>query len=327
MGNIYNIEVKNLRKVFKTGKTEFEAVKGISFNVKPGEILGLLGPNGAGKSTTINMLTGLLASDGGEIKIFGLDPEKNWEQVKNRMNVATAYEKLSGNLTVRQNLMIYAGIYGVKNRKEKIAKLSKMFGLENLMDRLSNKLSSGENTRLVLAKSLLNDPEVIFMDECTVGLDPDMAEKTRQIIKEYNEKTNCSIIFTSHYMYEVEELCDRIVFLKEGKVISIGTPDDIKKSMTNETIEFNVSKNRPKLFGILNSHKIRWTILEGNMIRFDIDTDKHNLQDILNAITNSDIEFGNLHIYKPTLDDFFIKIARTKKPAQNQEPNQTRDAS
>jgi len=300
-------------KSFKQKKKIVEAVKGISFSVKKGEILGFLGPNGAGKSTTINMLTGLVTPDAGEIKILGLDPIRNWELVRNSTNVATAYEHLSDVLTVKQNLKVYAKLYGVKNYNEKIQEVTDLFKVNHILNRRANKLSSGEHTRMILAKSFLNDPKVIFMDECTVGLDPDVAEHTRQIILDYNRDRGCSILFTSHYMYEVEELCKKVVFMENGKIVKIGTPKDIKKTMTNQTIELDVVRNRPKLMSLLKNKGINFMCLDKNLISFQIDSKEHNLQNILNVITNNKISFKDIHIKKPTLDDFFIKLARKKR--------------
>ena len=193
------IEVYNLVKTFKEKGKEIIAVDGISFKVRKGEIFGLLGPNGAGKSTTINILTGLVEKDSGTVKILGFEPEKNWEFVKNNSNVATAYSWLSDVLTIRQNLRVYAKLYGVKNYEEKINELLRLFELDDIADRKIVRLSSGENTRVVLCKGLINNPKVLFLDECTVGLDPDIADKTRSTIKDYQQKMtalSCSLPIT-----------------------------------------------------------------------------------------------------------------------------------
>ena len=214
---------------------------------------------------------------------------------------------------MKQNLKVYAKLYGVKNYNEKIQEVTDLFKVNHILNRRANKLSSGEHTRMILAKSFLNDPKVIFMDECTVGLDPDVAEHTRQIILDYNRDRGCSILFTSHYMYEVEELCNKVVFMENGKIVKIGTPKDIKKTMTNQTIELDVVRNRPKLMSLLKNKGINFMCLDKNLISFQIDSKEHNLQNILNVITNNKISFKDIHIKKPTLDDFFIKLARKKR--------------
>src|SRR3989338_8946404 len=169
------IDVSNLVKTFREKGRIIKAVDNISFSVRKGEIFGLLGPNGAGKSTTINILTGLLEKDSGTVRILGFEPERNWEFVKNNSNVATAYSWLSDVLSIRQNLRVYAKLYGVKNYEQKITELLELFELKDIADRKIIRLSSGENTRAVLCKGLINDPKVLFLDECTVGLDPDIA--------------------------------------------------------------------------------------------------------------------------------------------------------
>ncbi|MFT4304159.1 MAG: ABC transporter ATP-binding protein [Candidatus Woesearchaeota archaeon] len=304
------IEVKNLYKSFYHRGKVVKAVDGISFNVKQGEILGFLGPNGAGKSTTISMLTGLIEKDSGNISILGKDSKKDWEYVRSNVNVAAAHEKLSDILTVKQNLRVFGKLYGVKKVDTKINELLDMFGIKHLINRKAIKLSSGEQTRLVLAKAMINDPKVIFMDECTVGLDPDVAERTRQIIKDYNKNTGCSILFTSHYMYEVEELCKRIVFMNDGKIIKVGSPREIQKTMTNQIIELDSVKNKPRLMRLLKTHKIEAINLDNDLIRFEIDTNNHNLRYVLNLLSKEKIDFKDLHIKKPSLNDFFIKISR-----------------
>ena len=306
------IEVSNLVKTFREKGKAITAVDGISFSVKKGEIFGLLGPNGAGKSTTINMLTGLLEKDSGTIKILGYEPEKNWEFVKNNSNVATAYSWLSDVLTVRQNLNVYAKLYGVKNYRRKIDELLKMFELEDIAHRKIIRLSSGENTRAVLCKGLLNDPKVLFLDECTVGLDPDIADKTRTIVKEYRKKHDCTILFTSHYMSEVEELCDRIAFMSEGKIISIDTSSNLKKTITNHTVEISVKRNAESLKKFLESEKVSVLQSKENAIIFEVSTKEDKIYKVISKIFQKGFMLSNLSIKGPTLEDIFIKIARKK---------------
>src|SRR3989338_1471038 len=226
--SMYAIEVKNLVKTFESKGKKFRAVNNVSFNVKKGEIFGLLGPNGAGKTTTLNILNGLLTKDSGTVKLLGYDLGDNWEYVRNKVNVATAYYSLSEVLTIAQNLKVYAKLYGVKNHATRIQDLLKTFELEDLANKKIVHLSSGERTRVALCKGFINNPEVLFLDECTVGLDPDIAEKTRMFIKDYQKQNATTIVFTSHYMYEVEELCRRIAFMDKGKLLKVDTADNFK---------------------------------------------------------------------------------------------------
>lgn len=306
------IEASNLVKMFREKGKTITAVDGISFSVKKGEIFGLLGPNGAGKSTTINMLTGLLEKDSGMIKILGYEPEKNWEFVKNNSNVATAYSWLSDVLTVRQNLNVYAKLYGVKNYKQKIDELLKMFELEDLAGRQVIRLSSGENTRVVLCKGLINDPKVLFLDECTVGLDPDIADKTRTIIKDYRKENGCTILFTSHYMSEVEELCDRVAFMSDGKIISIDTSTNLKKTITEHEVEISVKKDANQLRKFLENEGVKIISAKNNTIVFEVTTEHDKIYKVINKIFHKGFLLDNLNIKGPTLEDIFIKIARKK---------------
>src|SRR3990167_3772180 len=262
------IEVKNLVKTFREKGKTVTAVDGISFSVRKGEIFGLLGPNGAGKSTTINMLTGLLEKDSGTVRILGFEPERNWEFVKNNLNVATAYSWLSDVLSIRQNLRVYARLYGVKNHEQKINELLELFELKGVGDRKIIRLSSGENTRVVLCKGLINNPKVLFLDECTVGLDPDIADKTRNLIKNYQKENDATILFTSHYMYEVEQLCDRIAFMSNGKIISIDTSSNLKKLIKKHTVEIAVKKDIKPLKEFLKTEGVDIIFEKDNGIVF-----------------------------------------------------------
>lgn len=306
------IEVSNLVKTFKERKNIVKAVDDISFSVKKGEIFGLLGPNGAGKSTTINILTGLLEKDLGTVKILGFEPEKNWEFVKNNTNVATAYSWLSDVLTIRQNLKVYAGLYGIKNREKRIKELLELFELGDIADRKIIRLSSGENTRAVLCKGLINNPKVLFLDECTVGLDPDIADKTRAMIKDYQKQNECSILFTSHYMYEVEQLCNRIAFMSNGKIINIDTSANLKKLIKKHTVEIAVKKDIKLLKEFLKTEGVDIIFAKDNSVIFEVTTEDDKMYKVISKIFHKGFLLSNLHVKGPTLDDIFIKISRQK---------------
>lgn len=221
------IEVKNLTKRY--GETI--ALNGISFDVKEGEIFGLLGPNGAGKTTAIDILAGVLTKDSGDIKILNKSPQ----EAKEEMNIVSSYVWLTGIMSVYENLKVYGMIYGVKEIENRIKHLLHIFGIFNLRDKPYRTLSAGQQTKVNLCKGLINNPKVLLLDECTVGLDPDAADKTRKIIKKI--KNNTTILFTSHNMFEIEELCDRIAFLQKGKIIWIGTTEKFKKLHKKKTLE------------------------------------------------------------------------------------------
>ncbi|MFH1409824.1 MAG: ABC transporter ATP-binding protein [Nanoarchaeota archaeon] len=307
---MYPIEVKGLVKRFKIAGKPKAVVDNVSFKVKKNEIFGLLGPNGAGKTTTINMLTGLLEKDEGEIRILGHIPEEKWEYVRNRMNTSTAYLSLSDVLTVKQNLRVYAMLFDVKNHEDKIKDLLKKFQISHLAKQRILRLSSGEKTRVSLCKSLINDPEVLFLDECTVGLDPEIAEHTRNLIKDYQDRRECSILFTSHYMYEVEELCNRIAFMSKGKIIRTDSAENLKKSIKDNQVEIAVKENAKDLRTFLKLEGLEILKSRENTIIFQVTRDDDKLYKIMNKIFAKGFKLSNLHIKNPTLDDIFIKFAR-----------------
>jgi ABC-2 type transport system ATP-binding protein len=227
------LEVKGLTKRFG----EVYAVNDISFELRRGEILGILGPNGAGKTTTMHMLLGLTTPSSGDIKIFGLHPDKDREEILGRINFSSSYVSLPYSLTVRENLMVFARLYGVRDKKTKIAELMRLFEIEDIKNATIRTLSSGQITRVSLAKSLLNDPEILLLDEPTASLDPDIADKTRKLLSDKKDRDNISILYTSHNMKEMEDLCDRLIFLDHGRIITSGTPKDIIKNFGGVTLE------------------------------------------------------------------------------------------
>ena len=227
------VEVKNLTKVFDS----YVAVDNISFNLYPGEIVGLLGPNGAGKTTTIQMMLGTLTPTSGSVKIFGLDLNRDREYILGKINFSSAYTSMPSSLTIWENLRVFAALYGVKDYKKKIEDVMHLFEISDLKNTLANTLSSGQMTRLSLAKTFLNDPKILFLDEPTISLDPDIADKTRTILKNSRDETDLTILYTSHNMKEMEEMCDRIIFLHKGKIIAEGPPGEILKRFQKDHLE------------------------------------------------------------------------------------------
>jgi ABC-2 type transport system ATP-binding protein len=200
------------------------AVDQVSFAVQRNEIVGLLGPNGAGKTTTINMILGVLAPTSGAIRIAGIDLAKRRSQALAHTNFAAVYATLPGNLTVTQNLRFFGLIYAISDLTRRIETLIEKFDLQALRNTRCGVLSSGEQTRVALAKALLNRPELLLLDEPTASLDPAAAQIVRGQIRELAREQNCGILWTSHNMYEVEEVCDRVLFLSHGKILLEGDP-------------------------------------------------------------------------------------------------------
>jgi ABC-2 type transport system ATP-binding protein len=214
-----------------------KALDRLSFSLQSGQIVGLLGPNGAGKTTAIHILLGLLEATGGEVRVFGLSPVRDRHLIAQRLNFCSAYVHLPTNLKIIENLRIFAKIYRVQNPDKKIASLLELFEISHLKNRLTGALSSGEKTRLNLAKCLLNDPELLLLDEPTASLDPEMADTVRKTLKRIQTENHMGILYTSHNMPEVEEICDRILFIHKGKTIAEGTPDEVLKTFESKTLE------------------------------------------------------------------------------------------
>lgn len=227
------VEVEGLTKVFN-GTT---AVDNISFEMYEGEILGLIGPNGAGKTTTLQMLLGLTTPTSGAVRIFGLDLKKNREEILKKVNFSSSYISLPFSLTVRENLTVFAGLYGVKERKKRIDELLEVFEIGDIANIPTRRLSSGQITRVCLCKALLNSPRVLFLDEPTASLDPDIADKTRRLLQRIRRENGLSILYTSHNMKEMEEMCDRILFMDRGRVIALGRPDEIEAKFQGASLE------------------------------------------------------------------------------------------
>ncbi len=206
---------------------DFVAVNEVSFEIRPGEILGLLGPNGAGKTTTIQMLLGLVTPTTGSIHMFGLDLSTHREEILQQVNFSSTYISMPQALTVEENLCVVARLYGISDRARRVNDIIKKLEMEEFRSRITRKLSSGQMTRLTLAKAFLTEPRILFLDEPTASLDPDIAEKIRLLLKEARRASGLSILYTSHNMREMEEMSDRIIFLQRGRIVAEGTAREI----------------------------------------------------------------------------------------------------
>jgi ABC-2 type transport system ATP-binding protein len=225
--------VDNLRKNY--GATV--AVDGVSFSVGRNEIVGLLGPNGAGKTTTINMILGVLEPTSGSIQIEGADIASQRSRALEHTNFAAVYAPLPGNLTVQQNLRVFGLMYGIKDLSRRIEALLQEFSLEGFRNVKCGVLSSGEQTRVCLAKAMLNRPELLLLDEPTASLDPATAHDIRSLIREFAANSTGGVLWTSHNMYEVEEVCHRVLFLSHGKILLEGDPKSLPREHGKKTLE------------------------------------------------------------------------------------------
>lgn len=229
------IEIRNVSKAFKGYGRKFHALKNVSLDITQGEILALIGPNGSGKTTLINTILGLLLPEKGGIKILGKSIE-NTSFLEN-MNLASGEEKFHWMMTVNDILNFFSRVYGLSSsvRKQRIEELVNLLGMSNILKRRFDWLSTGERMRLALAKSLLNKPKILLLDEPTLGLDPEIAIKIRNEIKNLNKIYKMTILLTSHYMLEVEQLADRFAFINKGKIVEVGKISQFKRK--RQTLE------------------------------------------------------------------------------------------
>mgnify|MGYP001435784883 FL=1 len=228
------IEIKKLTKIYNN----FIAVNKINFQIEKNKTIGLLGPNGCGKTTTIGMMLGLVTPSEGEILIENKNIKSfKRDDILKRFNFASPYVELPKKLTVKQNLEIYGRLYGIKNLDERITEISSDLDIKNFYDRKTGELSSGQKNRVSLAKSLINKPEILLLDEPTASLDPDIGDFIRSYIQEYKKSNKVTILLASHNMSEVERLCDSVIMMRKGKIIDSGTCQDLIQKHGRNNLE------------------------------------------------------------------------------------------
>jgi ABC-2 type transport system ATP-binding protein len=203
------------------------AVDGVSFRVGPGEVVGLLGPNGAGKTTTLHMVLGLVTPDAGRVRLFGEPLAGEGSPVLGRLNFAAGYVHLPGVLTVEENLRVFGRLYGVEDLAGRVERLVEQFDLGGLRRRPLRLLSSGQQTRVQLAKALINEPELLVLDEPTASLDPDVGDRVRALLLELARDSGRAMLITSHNMREIERMCDRIHFMADGRIVATGSAAEL----------------------------------------------------------------------------------------------------
>ena len=227
------LEVINLSKSYNAK----EAVKDISFKINRNEIIGILGPNGCGKTTTIGMILGLLKPSQGKVLINGIEIENNRVDLLNKLNFISPYIELPKKLTVRQNLEVYGRLYDIKNLKGKIDYLCEKLRLNELINKITGELSSGQKNRVSLAKSIINDPTVLLLDEPTASLDPETGDFVRNFLEEYQKENQTSILLASHNMIEVERLCSSVLMMNNGSIIDRGSPEELIEKHGRKNME------------------------------------------------------------------------------------------
>lgn len=305
------LEVKNLRKSYPQ-KKHFFAVDDISFELKEGEILGLLGPNGSGKTTTIQMLLGTLLATSGSIIYFGKNFYQHKSDILKHVTFACAYTNLPWLLTVKEVLLIFGRFYCIspKETLKLTAPLLDRFGmLKKINDKISS-LSAGQITRLILIKAFFMSPKVILLDEPTASLDPDMAKEICDFILQQRKEKKISVLFTSHKMEEAAKLCDRVIFLKDGKIIANDLPKNLAKTISSFTVTLNILDGMKRICELCTQSNLSYKV---DYRTIEIQLDEKILPSLLNSIGRLNILYSDIEIQKPSLEDYFLKIARRKK--------------
>ncbi len=292
---------------------DVEAVSGIDFEIQPGEIVGLLGPNGAGKTTTIHMLLDLVSPTSGALSICGLRYPKDREAILKRVNTVASNSRLPGKLTVEENLLIYADLYEVVRPRQRVEVLLDRCDLLAVRHRRTGTLSTGEGMRAMLCKALLNEPQLLLLDEPTVGLDPDVADRTRRMLRDEVASGAVSVLLTSHNMREVESICDRVLFLHQGHIIAQGTPEMMAARLQRCRIRY-IGKNVPAALKTWLAG--REATVECVRDQVVLDVSEQDVPHVIETLVTEGLHVEGLEVERPTLEEFFIRVTRGDQPAE-----------
>ena len=301
------LTVTNLRKTYPGAKSA--SVDGISFELNKGEILGLLGPNGSGKTTTIQMLLGTLSTSGGSITYFGKDFSRYRLEVLQDVTYASSYTGLPWALTVAENLEVIGRLYGSSPREsaKKFEPLLERFGIKEKKDCYVSSLSSGQVTRLMLVRAFFLSPRVVLLDEPTSSLDPEISAEICEFILEQRDATGVSILFTSHKMEEASELCDRIIFLKDGKIVADGLPKNLALTVSSYRVRLTVVDGMKRMVSLMQRKNLTYTIDHRSV---EVALPEDAVPSFLSEIGLAGIAYVSITIQEPSLEDYFLHVVR-----------------
>jgi len=298
------LEVTDLKKTFKKSPV----IKGLTFSMQEGEILGILGPNGAGKTTTLQMLLGILSPTSGSIKVFDKDLSTHKSEILEHMNFSSTYVDLPWRLTVRENLTWSSWLYNIPDRRKRLNQIKELFRLEKQWNQPVSALSAGQKTRVNLARSMINFPSLLLLDEPTASLDPEVAAYIREFFSNQRKTYNKSIILTSHNMSEVENLCDRVIILKDGLIIGNDTPGALAKKIEFCHLRLRITKNFVELDKLISLRRLESIKVDLN---YTITIKEKLLPLFLYELTKKNVNYAEISIDKPTLEDYFMKVAKS----------------
>jgi ABC-2 type transport system ATP-binding protein len=309
------IKTEGIFKTFRSGwwgRKQKLVLKGVDLQIEEGEIFGVLGPNGAGKTTLLSILSTLLLPDQGKIEILGMDGLQDGHRIREKVNSSSGNANFLWSLTVRENLHFYGMLYGLtgSRREEKVNTLVKLFNLEEHRDATFDRLSTGMKQRLSLAKSLLNDPAVLFLDEPTVGLDPSVSIMIREQIRTIQKERRMTVLLTTHNMKEAEFLCNRIAFLKNGEILTTGTAEDLKRMVRMGDLvklEFKGTISEDELLradGVINYG------VSGNLCEIIVDDGEKRLGNLIARLSQSGAQIKKVTLGQTELEDVFIEFTK-----------------
>jgi ABC-2 type transport system ATP-binding protein len=310
------IRAEEIFKTFRSGwwrKREKEVLKGINLQIEEGEIFGILGPNGAGKTTLLSILSTLLLPDRGKVQILGIDGLQNGHRIREKVNISSGNANFLWSMTVKENLHFYGMLYGLKGnrRKEKVEALISLFNLEEHRDVSFDRLSTGMKQRLSLAKSLLNDPSVLFLDEPTVGLDPSVSIWIRKQIRSIQKEKGMTVLLTTHNMKEAEYLCGRIAFLKEGEILAMGSAEALKRMVRigdRVRIEFEGRISEDEI--LRNEGVINYSI-SGGLCEIIVDEGEKRLGPLVAQLSQGGVQIKKVTLGQTDLEDVFIEFTKS----------------
>jgi len=312
------IKAEGIFKTFRSGwrgRRQKEALKGINLQIEEGEIFGILGPNGAGKTTLLSILSTLLLPDRGKVQILGIDGLRNDHQIRERVNICSGNANFLWSLTVRENLHFYGMLYGLtrRRREEKVESLIDLFELDEYRDVPFDQLSTGLKQRLSLAKSLVNDPEILFLDEPTVGLDPDVSVRIRELILSIHRERGITVLLTTHNMREAEHLCGRIAFLKEGEILATGTAQALKRMVRIGDVVRVEFKGLIMEEDLLHAEGVINFSISDNVCEIIVDEGEKRLGPLLAMISQGGAQVRKVSLGQTDLEDVFIEFAKGEK--------------
>jgi len=307
------IDAHEVTKTFRSGwmrRRETAALRGVSLQVERGMIFGLLGPNGAGKTTLLSILATLLVPDGGVARVLGLDVVRDATALRRRLNMASGRPSFLWSLRVDEIITFYARLYGLYGAtlRRRVDTLIEQYELEPYRKAQYNELSTGLKQRVALAKSLVNDPELLFLDEPTLGLDPDVSVRVRRHIADLRREQGMTIVLTTHYMREAEELCDEIGFIKAGRILARGTADGLKRQLgLGWVVAF---KLEPRPAWLREAPGVLRCVESDGWIECSVDDPEKRVPELLRAFAKDGIEVRNLQVHEPELEQVFVELAR-----------------